>query len=268
MKKALLTTALVCSVLASPVMVMATDAVKPPVQEPAPTPISDDFKYDIKYWSPELLAQIERGPRILSADMALDLKPYPANTSEETKAELEALKKFAAEERTDAQLARIQLENKVVPLYLIYSQDGFYDFDSHPITNSLLASVDRDVSYFILREKKAIQRPRPTQLAPELTTVIPVPPHSAYPSGHAGQSYASALVLAEIDPANAEKYKQLALDIAHRREIAGVHYPSDGVVGRALATQVVAAILAKPEIQERVALAKKEFEVQLAKEHK
>lgn len=148
----------------------------------------------------------------------------------------------------------------MMPLYQAFAANHIYDFDAHPVTNSLLSSVDRDVIYFILREKMKYQRARPTQLAPDLTTVIAVPKHSAYPSGHAGQVYAAALVLSAVDPANAEKYRQLAIDVAHRREIAGVHYPSDSEAGRAIAAQVVAALMKDPEIQKRIALAKKEFE--------
>lgn len=253
MKKALLVTVAALCVLALPVR--AQEA-----QQPAPVPVSDDFKFDVKYWDPELLDILSAGPQILPAAMAIVIKPYPANTSAETKSELAAMQKFSAEERTDAAVEAIKAEHVLVPLYRIFSQKGFYDFEKAPATNGLLATLDREVVYFTLREKQAMQRPRPTQLMPELTTVVPVPPHAAYPSGHAGQSYAAALLLAEIDPARAEQYKQLAIDIAHRREIAGVHYPSDSEAGRALAVQVVKALLAKPEIQERLAQAKKEFE--------
>lgn len=259
MSKLLLTSILALGFAGSPAMAVEAPKAKPPVLEAAPVPFNDDFRYELKYWGSDLLEAIDLGPRILPADMVFDLKPFPANTSAETTAELATLKKFAAEERTPEQVARIQQENALMPLYQIYAQNGLYDFETHPMTNSLLASVDRDVSYFILREKKAIQRPRPSQLAPDLTTVIEVPPHSAYPSGHAGQVYAAALILSEVDPAQAEKYKQLAIDVAHRREIAGVHYPSDSEAGRDVAKKVVKLLLAKPEIQERIALAKKEF---------
>ncbi len=238
--------------------VLALGVIAAPAAFAAEGKISDDLRYEMKDWGPELLDFIERGPKVLPKDMTFTIKPFPANSSAETAGELEFLKTLSVEARTTEQLAKIQQENVLMPLYFAFSQNGH--FDSHPVTNSLLASVDTDVSYFILREKKAIQRPRPTQLMPELTAAIRVPSHSAYPSGHAGQTYASALVLAEVDPANAEKYKQLAIDIGHRREIAGVHYPSDSEAGRALATQVVAALMKDPEIQKRVALAKKEFE--------
>lgn len=252
MKAFFLTTVLALGVIAAPAAYAVGDVNA--------GNISDDFRYDVKDWSAELLALIERGPKVLSKDMIFTIKPFPANSSAETASELAMLQKLSEEARTPEQLAKIQQENALMPLYYAFSQNDLYDFDTHPVTNSLLATVDTDVSYFILREKLAIQRPRPTQLMPALTTVIKVPPHSAYPSGHAGQTYASALVLAELDPVNAEKYKQLAIDIAYRREIAGVHYSSDSEAGRAMATQIVAALMNDPEIQKRVALAKKEFE--------
>lgn len=268
MKKVLLTSVLALSVLTLPVMVMAQHTLPTIKQDPAPTPLTDDFKFDEKYWSPVLIEMIKQGPKVLPADMAITLMPYPANTSDAAKAELDALKKMALEERTEDNLKRIHHENTVVPLYKVFADEGLYNYESHPLTNSLLATVNHEVAYFILREKMALQRPRPTQLAPDLTTVIDVPPHSAYPSGHAGQAFALGLMLAHLDEANADKYKKFAIDIGHRREIAGVHYPSDSAAGRELASRVLAALLEKPEIQERVALAKKEFEVQVAKESK
>lgn len=221
--------------------------------------ITNDIHYDLKDWSPELLRRVEAGPDILPRDMVINLKPYPANTSQETADELAVLKKFAADERTPEQLEKIQHEHTLMPLYRTFSEAGYYDFNTHPVLNNLLAVVEHDVSFFILREKKTIQRARPTQLASDLTTVILVPAHSAYPSGHAGQAYGAALVMSEVDPAHAEKYKQIAIDIAHRREIAGVHYPSDSVAGREVATQVVAALMKTDEIKKRVAQAKTEF---------
>ncbi len=146
-----------------------------------------------------------------------------------------------------------------MPLYQAFAHYGLYDFEKAPITNSLLAAVDRDLSVFLLGVKKDMQRPRPSQLDPTLTTAVPVQHHSSYPSGHAAQAYASALVLAKADPENADKYKQIALDIAHRREVAGVHFHSDSVAGRMLAEQVVAEMFGKPAIKERLELAKKEF---------
>ena len=256
MKKAFLTIALVFSVLAPPVMAEPANAGK---TEAAKAPVTDALKYRMEDWDPMMVEFFESGPRVLPTDFKVDIPPYPANTSDETKAELATLKKYEAEERTPETLKKIHYENTVMPVYQVFSYYGLYDFEKAPITNSLLASVDRDVSVFMVGVKKDMQRPRPSQLDPTLTTVVPVQHHAAYPGGHAAQSYASALVLGMVDPRNAEKYKQIALDVAHRREVAGVHFPSDSSSGRLLAEQVVKALFEKPEIQKRLELAKKEF---------
>jgi acid phosphatase (class A) len=221
--------------------------------------VNDDLRYTRQDWGPEFLGVHERGPRVLPRDFKVDLAAFTSNLGTETQADLTALKKFEAEERSPETVKTILAEHSLMPLYKVFSDHGFYDFEKAPITNSLLASVDRDVSYFLMDQKLKWQRPRPTQLDATLTTVVPVPKHSSYPSGHAAQSYASALLLAEIDPVRAEQYKALAMDVAHRREVAGVHYPSDSVAGRMLAEQVVAAMLKNTEIQKRLELAMKEF---------
>ncbi len=255
MKKALLSTALVCSVLASPVM-----AADVGTTETAKAPVTDALKYRMEDWDPALIKFFEEGPRLLPTEFKVEIPPYPANTSDETKAELATLKTYEAQERTPETLEKIRYENTVVPLYEAFAHYGVYDMKKTPITNSLLASVDRDLAVFLLGVKKDMQRPRPTQLDSTLTTVVPVQHHAAYPSGHAAQAYASALVLGMADPQNAERYKQIALDIAHRREVAGVHFPSDSAAGRMLAEQVVTALFEKPSIQKRLDMAKKEFE--------
>lgn len=257
MRKAILGTALVCGILAWPVMAMAADAGK--TEAAAKAPVTDALKYRMEDWDPALIKFFEEGPRILPSEFTVEIPPYPANTSEETQAELATLRAYEKEARTPETLEKIRYENTVVPLYQVFSHYGLYDFEKAPITNSLLASVDRDLSVFLLGVKKEMQRPRPTQLDPVLTTVVAVQSHAAYPSGHAAQAYASALVLGMVDPAQAEQYKQIALDVAHRREVAGVHFPSDSAAGRMLAEQVVKALFEKPAIRKRLELARKEF---------
>lgn len=222
--------------------------------------VTDDIKFEYSLWSKAMMAIAEGKPATLSKDFVIDIPPAPANTSAETQTELALLKKYAAEERTPEQIEKIKSENRSSSLYMVYAEQGLFDAGSHPLTSALIESVDAEVLYFTVREKKHFARARPTQLDPELTTVIDVPPHAAYPSGHAAQSYSYALVLSALDPGNSEKYINLALDIAHRREIAGVHYPSDSRSGQMLAKQVVEAMLKDEKIQQRLALAKKEFE--------
>lgn len=223
----------------------------------------DDLRYSRTDWNPGMIRLYEEiGPKIQAPDTPFDMTPFPANSSEETKAELEALKEMANQERTPEQVRKIHIENESLQIFTMYSAYGLYDADTHPLTNSLLQSVDSDVVYFVVREKLRFERPRPFQLIPEWKTVIETPKHSAYPSGHAAQSYAAALILSKLDPAKTEDYMQLARDIGHRREIAGVHYPSDTVAGQKLAEQIVNKLLDNQTIQKRMAMAKKEFETQ------
>lgn len=224
--------------------------------------ISDDVVFEYSWWSAAMIALLENGPRILPEDFPIEIPPPFKNSSAETAEELAFLKKIATIERTESQVKKIQSEDRSSSLHMIFEEEGLFNITNYPLTSALIESVDSEILYFAVREKRNFKRARPSQLAPDLTTVIDVPKHAAYPSGHAAQSYAHALVLAEIDSANADKYKQLALDIAHRREIAGVHYPSDSKAGQMLAEQVVKAVFETPQIQKRLALAKKEFETQ------
>lgn len=208
----------------------------------------NDIKYPESGWSKQLLGAMKEGPQILPQDFDDGLAPPPANDSEATKADIKALLEMQKTERTPETIARIKLENEQHDQPWIFVHDGLLRDDDYR-TKLLVATVLRDVSWFLLRDKYKYERARPTQLEPNLTTVIPIPQHGSYPSGHAGQSWATALVLGMVDPANKDKYEQLALDYAHRREIAGIHYPGDSEAARTLAANVVAALMKTEKVK-------------------
>jgi acid phosphatase (class A) len=110
----------------------------------------------------------------------------------------------------------------------------------------LLNTLHKELVPIILYYKKYFDRVRPSALDTTLTTLIPVPNHPAYPSGHAAESHLFALVFSDIDPDQSAHYVESAQTIAHEREIAGVHYPSDSVAGVALAEQFFLAIKNTP----------------------
>ncbi len=111
----------------------------------------------------------------------------------------------------------------------------------------ILKFADKEIVYFVVNYKKRFSRPRPSQLAPQLDLVVPNPGHAAYPSGHATQSMVFSLILAMIDPENEATYLEYARNIAKRREIAGVHYPSDSQSGQLLAEKLVQELIKVPE---------------------
>ncbi len=218
----------------------------------------DDVRFLYKNWAPKLLKIIESGPILLSRDEVFDVAPPPKNSSKETQEELAKLHKFAKEERTEETIQRILYENTGVSAHQMFVKERLIDKENYQ-TLLLMEMIDNDNMYFILERKKHFARPRPTEIDPTLTTVIDNPPHPAYPSGHATQTYINALVLADFDPENAEVYKQFAIDVAHRREIAGVHYPSDSEAGRKLAADVLARLRAIPAFEKKYQRAKASY---------
>ena len=82
-------------------------------------------------------------------------------------------------------------------------------------------------------------RSRPTFFDKRVKNIIDIPPSPSYPSGHACQSYAVALLLSKKYPDNKDFYMNNAKLVSENREIAGLHYPSDTDYGMKLAHQIV-----------------------------
>jgi acid phosphatase (class A) len=185
-------------------------------------------------WDPSVYAQRAGAPSFVGESaFAIPLPSPPENGSIETRREL-ALLHAHADARTEEELAHIRDE-----LTLDGAHFGAYRFGDLRTTKSKTARlIDAFMPEFVeavVRHKESFDRVRPSFLDPSLSTAIPVPGHPAYPSGHASQSMLIALVLGELDSANAAAYEESAVRIAHGREIAGVHYPSDSDAGRMLA---------------------------------
>jgi hypothetical protein len=85
------------------------------------------------------------------------------------------------------------------------------------------------------------------------------PGHPAYPSGHATQAYATALVLSHIKPNLQGKLTDAAESVATNREIAGLHFPSDSAAGLALATRLVDLLMQESTFQDMVKAAAAEW---------
>lgn len=182
-------------------------------------------------------------------------EPPPENTSPETKRELRALHALV-DARTVEKSTEIKRE-MTLPLQL-YAGVQFYDL-VHPFEKpqsyQLIMQTNQEFRIFLLRAKNEYNRVRPSYLDPALTTVIAVPGHPAYPSGHASESYLIALLLSVLDPANAEDYMASADRIAHNREIAGVHYASDSTAGQVLAQSYFDALQKTAWYEDMVAAA-------------
>ena len=83
--------------------------------------------------------------------------------------------------------------------------------------------------------------------------------NGSYPSGHTSIGWATALVLAEINPARQQEIFERGFQMGQSRVICGYHWQSDVDAARVVASAVVATLHTKPAFQEQLAKAKAEF---------
>lgn len=205
------------------------------------------------------------------------IKPYPANSSEQTKAELDFLLELQAK-RTDADAARTDTMaivyydpftvNPADPDYARNVKSLFYvgrnlgpwfNPEQLPVTTRVLQNVIQDATFYFFSLKAQFNRARPYQLEPALKN-LEAPGHASYPSGHSSASHVHAYLLSNLLPEFREQFMSNAYDMAFSREVRGVHYPSDSEAGRAFAEQFVAELMKSKKFKADYAAMKAEIE--------
>lgn len=83
--------------------------------------------------------------------------------------------------------------------------------------------------------------------------------NGSYPSGHTAIGWATALVLAEINPQRQDEILKRGYEIGQSRVICGCHFQSDVDAGRLTGSATVARLHADKAFAEQLAKAKKEF---------
>lgn len=179
----------------------------------------------------------------------------PANSSPQTRAEINyllALQKYRTAEdvRSSLYMANVYYNLRVKPTDSTYNRyrrnlfhigrsiGSWFNPEALPVTADFMARVWQDASYFIWSLKFKYARIRPVVIDPAIKN-LEVTDWAAYPSGHASNSYINAFIYQELAPEFTDFFIKDAYDMAHSREIIGVHYPSDSESARIFARQFV-----------------------------
>ena len=190
----------------------------------------DDLRFT--GWGNEPLGYLTIPPYFLSvAELAaVTMPPPPLNSSLATRADLDELLRLQAA-RSPAEQASIQRHLDYAPICAHFVDVAGRALVILPRTRALLDHVQLDIRWAVFQSKKQFARIRPDRLEPRLHPCLPMPAHPAYPSSHAAQGYLLGRVVGLLAPQAVGPLAELGVQIGHEREIAGVHYPSDGVAG-------------------------------------
>lgn len=197
----------------------------------------------------------KRTPYYLSGSEKITVADPPANSSAQTRAELDYLLQLQKQRTTEDVRASLFYAGvyyrtgipSTDPAYSTFRRNLFhigrsigtwFHPDSLPLTAELVANVWKDTEYNIWKFKNCFMRIRPYKLDTRLENKEETN-WAAYPSGHATNSYMNAFLFASLIPEFTDFFMKDAYDMAHSREIIGVHYPSDSESGRQLAYEVL-----------------------------
>ena len=200
---------------------------------------------------------------------------FPANSSSETRAELDSLLRLQ-QSRTNAmidsarEMAGVSFNPFIHPsdsTYPYYRRNLFFigrslgswfNETNLPHTAKLIANVWQDQLYYMWSFKIKFNRARPYALDNRIQnleqTMWP-----AYPSGHATFAYTNAYLLMELLPAHKQTILDDAVRCARSREVLGVHFPSDSEAGRVLGRQLIDKMKHSQKFKKDFAAAKEEL---------
>ncbi|HEX6099195.1 MAG TPA: phosphatase PAP2 family protein [Thermoanaerobaculia bacterium] len=236
----------------------------------------DRQQFSLSAMSPGYLKVLDVAPAYLDVPpAAFPLPEFPANSSAQTRAELDHLLELQAQRTPEEiayaqQLAGVYYRLSVKPgdadwprmrqnLFHMGRQLGpWFSPGSLPVTADFMARVWSDASYYLWAAKFRFNRVRPYTIEPRLQN-LETPNFPAYPSGHSSNSYVAAYVYELLLPEHRDLFLRNARDMAYSREILGVHFASDSESGRVFARQFVGRLQQEPAFQKDLEAARQEI---------
>lgn len=200
-------------------------------------------------------------PHYLSSsqvDFIMNSVNFPANSSEQTRAELDFLLDLQ-KKRTNKQVERVmklakigywphknytktddRYENNLKDLFFMIREVAGkrHNANNLPNTAKLLKGIMNDARLleFVLKFNKI--RARPYHLDTNIKPLQEIPTPS-FASGHTLWAYIQAYALSELMPEKRDDYIALAYEVGLSREIMGVHFPSDDETARQIAHRML-----------------------------
>ncbi len=169
----------------------------------------------------------------------LENHPFPPNSSEETKNELEYLVEITNEADEDDILFCKLIETNHYDFFVIVAKKLGLEVSKEEILKWV---GDIDPITFYLKDK--FNRPRPYQLAKELGLDLhPITAtdanSAAYPSGHTMDFLVILYHFGKMKPKVADVVNDFYHEIKRARELSGLHYPSDRKVSEYIFKELV-----------------------------
>ena len=207
------------------------------------------------------LAMSQATPYYLTPSQVNFLKEsvsFPANSSNQTKAELDFLYKLQ-NEREEKQVERVMKLAKIGywpvadvlkshPRYEKNLKHLFFECqevidknctaEKYPHTAKLLKGIMNDMRLMEFAVKYHLLRARPYELDKRLKP-LQVMGSPSFASGHTLWAYIQAFTFSELIPEKRFQFLNLAYELGLSREIMAVHYPSDEEAARQLAHRML-----------------------------
>ena len=241
----------------------------------------DRQQFSLAAMSPAYLKVLDVKPTYLDVPpTTFHFAEFPANSSQQTRAELDHLLELQARRTPDEiayshKLAGVYYRLSVRPededwprmrqnLFHMGHQLGtWFGPESLPVTADFMARVWSDASYYLWAAKYRFNRVRPYTIEPRLEN-LETPNFPAYPSGHSSNSWVAAYVYELLLPEQRDLFIRNARDMAYSREILGVHFASDSESGRIFARQFVDRLMQEPAFRKDLNAARREIQKVMA----
>jgi acid phosphatase (class A) len=202
----------------------------------------------------------------------------PANSSDQTRAELDHLLELQAK-RTPEQVKRVTFLGDIGywphinvaekhPAQAKNQADLFFEGreilgatctpQAYPKTLHLFKGMMNDMRIMEFALKYEQLRARPYHLEPRLQPLA-VMQSPSFASGHTLWAYLQAFLWSELRPDKRSQFLSLAEEIRQSREIMGIHFPSDNETARIMAHQMLSLMAKTEKFQGDLKAAKQEW---------